>query len=481
MRTKIIATLGPASVHPDIIYKMALAGADVFRLNFSHGSHERHAETIKAIRALKFEPFNPFALLGDLQGPKIRIGQVADGKTELLRGNLLYLSHGDGMSGPDRLYINYPGLLQDVKPGDRVLLDDGKITLLVIDRMKTELVAEILTGGVLTAKKGVNLPDSLLSLSAITPKDLEDLAFACRHELDWIALSFVRSADDIVQLRKAIRRLGRKWNPGIIAKIEKPEAVENIDEIIEAADALMVARGDLGVELPYEHVPVVQKTIIRKAIPRSKPVIVATQMLEAMISNTRPSRAEINDIANSVMDGADALMLSGETSMGQYPVEAVEAMSKTITETEKFLNVYHRESLSEPSVPGRLISDAVIGAAVELSRKTKARAILTYTLTGYTAIKLASHRPLSKIFIFARSPRILRKMNLVWGIEGFLQKNLKYTDDNLDEMLSLLQRKQQIQAGDTVVKIAGFPMKEKVKSNLLVVTKVKESAAKPST
>lgn len=481
MRTKIIVTLGPASNRPEVISKMALAGADVFRLNFSHGSHKIHAEAVKAVRELKTGSFNSYAVLGDLQGPKIRIGQVAGGKTELLKGSQLCLAQGEGLSGPERLYINYMGLLNDVKQGDRVLLDDGKIALRVTGRRGTELLAETLNGGFLSGRKGVNLPDSRLSLSAITPKDIDDLAFACRNELDWIALSFVRSADDIVQLRKAIRQLGRKWNPGIIAKIEKPEAVENIDEIIEATDALMVARGDLGVELPYEHVPVVQKTIIRKAIPKSKPVIVATQMLEAMITNTRPNRAEINDIANSVMDGADALMLSGETSMGDYPVEAVEAMSRTINETEKFLNVYHRESPSEPSVPGRLISDSVIGAAVELSRKTKARAILTYTLTGYTALKLASHRPLSKIFIFARSPRILRKLNLVWGIEGFLQKNLKYTDDNLDEMLSLLQRKKQVHAGDTVVKIAGFPMKEKAKSNLLVVTKVKAATAKSTT
>lgn len=474
MRTKIVATLGPASFDKSIIDQMAQAGVNVFRLNFSHGDPKILRQVIQYIRELGPSYHHRLAILGDLQGPKIRIGEVENNAIHIQQGQRIQLAGGIGPSKEDLLWINYSQLTEDVKPGDQVLLDDGKISLKVKEKLSTGLLsAEVLVGGILTARKGVNLPDSHLTLSALSEKDLMDLRFAYLNQLDWIALSFVRSSEDILKLRENIQVLGRNWNPGIVAKIEKPEAVKNLDSIIEVSDALMVARGDLGVELPYEQVPAVQKLLIHKSIAQSKPVIVATQMLEGMINNTRPTRAEINDVANSVMDGADALMLSAETSMGQYPVEAVRAMRRIIDETEKIGEIHNRKPENSFTNPSRLISDAVIEAAIRLSEKTEAKAILTYTLTGYTAMRLASYRPKAQIFIFARSPRLIRRLSLVWGITGFVQQNLHYTDDNLDLMVQILLQNNAVNPNDIIVKITGFPMKEKAMSNMVVVTRVK--------
>lgn len=473
MKTKIVATLGPASSSPEIMEAMLKAGVDVFRINFSHANHETLPGQVAALREIISRNQRRCALLGDLQGPKIRIGEVKGGALQLVPGQTIRLAGGVGITDADLLWISYDELFRDVQPGETILLDDGKLSLRVEEKTgDKQLKARVLVGGVLTSRKGVNLPESHLTVPAITEKDLQDLQLASRLELDWIALSFVRRAKDITDLRKEIRKIGRNWNPGIVAKIEKPEAVKNLDEIIEVADALMVARGDLGVEMPFEQIPAIQKTIIRKAVPRCKPVIVATQMLEGMINNTRPTRAEINDVANSVMDGADALMLSGETSTGQYPVEAVAAMSRIIQETEKYPETYHKPQTLPGAKTSRAISDAVISAAVDLSTQLEANALLTYTLTGYTARKLSSLRPGARIFIFAKSPRLIRRLNLHWGITGFVQKNLRYTDDNLGQMVQLLLREGEIEKGDVVIKIAGFPMKEKVKSNMLVVSRV---------
>ncbi|MDK2909283.1 MAG: pyruvate kinase [Bacteroidales bacterium] len=473
MKTKIVATLGPASSSPDKMEALIKAGVDVFRINFSHADPEALPSQIKILREIINRYHGRCAILGDLQGPKIRIGEVKGNAVKLEPNMQIRLAGGNGISDESLLWISYNELSKDVKPGETILLDDGKLSLKVESRTEEGfLMARVLVGGILTHRKGVNLPESRLTVPSLTEKDHADLKLASQLELDWIALSFVRSAKDITELRKEIRRLSRNWNPGIIAKIEKPEAVKNLDEIIEVADALMVARGDLGVEMPFEQVPAIQKTIIRKAVPMCKPVIVATQMLEGMLTNTRPTRAEINDVANSVMDGADALMLSGETSTGQYPVEAVEAMSRIIAETEKFPETYHRPQFHPGTKTSRAVSDAIIGAAVELSMQLEAKALLTYTLTGYTARKLSSLRPYAPIFIFAKSLRLIRRLNLHWGVTGFVQKNLHYTDDNLGQMLALLLREQQVQKGDVVIKIAGFPMKEKVKSNMVVVSRV---------
>ncbi len=473
MKTKIVATLGPASDSPEKMEALVKAGVDVFRINFSHASHETLPRMISTLREIITRSYGRCAILGDLQGPKIRIGEVKGGSITLEPGMMIRLAGGYGISDESVLWISYNDLSNDVKPGETILLDDGKLSLRVEScNEEGYLVAKVLLGGILTQRKGVNLPESRLMVPALTEKDYEDLRLASQLELDWIALSFVRKAKDIIQLKKEIRKLSRNWNPGIVAKIEKPEAVKNLDEIIDVADALMVARGDLGVEMPFEQIPAIQKTIIRKAVPMCKPVIVATQMLEGMVNNTRPTRAEINDVANSVMDGADALMLSGETSSGQYPVEAVEAMKRIIAETEKFPETYHRPQSLPGAKTSRAISDAIIGAAVDLSKQLEARALLTYTLTGYTARKLSSLRPTAPIFIFAKSPRIIRRLNLHWGVTGFVQKNLHYTDDNLDQMVALLLKEEQITKGDVIVKVAGFPLKEKVKSNMVIVRKV---------
>lgn len=473
MKTKIVATLGPASNSPDKMEALVKAGVDVFRINFSHADPKVLPEQVRALREIIQHHQGRCALLGDLQGPKIRIGEVKGGNIRLEAGMKVKLAGGNGLSDENLLWITYEKLVSDVKPGETILLDDGKISLKIESQTEDGLLeARILVGGILTHRKGVNLPESHLTVPSLTRKDFEDLELASQLELDWLALSFVRRAKDIIDLKREIRRLSRNWNPGIVAKIEKPEAVKNLDEIIEVSDAIMVARGDLGVEMPFEQIPAIQKTIIRKAVPLCKPVIVATQMLEGMLNNTRPTRAEINDVANSVMDGADALMLSGETSMGQYPVEAVEAMRRIIAETEKFPETYHRPHALPATKISRAVSDAIIGSAVNLSKQLEAKALLTYTLTGYTARKLSSLRPMAPIYIFAKSPRIIRRLNLHWGITGFVQKNLLYTDDNLGQMITFLLKEQKLQKGDLVVKIAGFPMKEKIKSNMLVVSRL---------
>jgi pyruvate kinase len=387
-KTKIVATIGPATASYDMLKEIIYAGVDVCRINGSHGKHEDHQKVIDNIRRINAELRSNVCVLFDLQGPKLRIGDVENNGILLEKGKEVILTTVPCLGTKEKVFVSYEKLAKDVKPGEKVLLDDGKIELVfeeIIDQ--TSVKARVIYGGVLSSKKGFNLPNSELSIPALTPKDIEDLDFALQNEVEWVGLSFVRRADDIRQLRKII--LEHNLFTRIIAKIEKPEAVKNIDEIIAITDGVMVARGDLGVEMPMEDVPLIQKNIVRKCIVASKPVIIATQMMESMISSPTPTRAEANDVANAVMDGADAVMLSAETSVGLYPVQVVQAMEKIVRKVEMDDGVYYKGQRPGEDSP-TFLSDEVCFTAVRMSSHLKARAIISMTKSGYTGYKIAS-------------------------------------------------------------------------------------------
>ena len=461
MKTKIVATVGPACSSREMLGKLIKAGVDVFRLNFSHGAYSEHLAVIENVRSLNAEFGTHIALLGDLQGPKIRIGAFANKDALMHDGHELIFTTVECDCTADRLYITYPEFARDVKPGEDLLLDDGKLLFRVIETNGVDEVrAKVIHGGILSGKKGVNLPNTVVSLPSLTEKDKRDLAFILEHELNWIALSFVRKADDIRHLKATINELGIPVNmPGIIAKIEKPDAVKNMDEIIGEADGIMVARGDLGVELPLEQVPLVQKKLIRKCNQHSKPIIVATQMMEGMISNIRPTRAEVNDVANSVLDGADAVMLSGETSVGLYPEEVVETMQKIIWEVEQTDDIYNKPHHSNQLDKKRHISDSVLSAACNLAIESNANAIIAMTITGYSAQRISSQRPKQDIFIFTGNRFLLCRLNLVWGIKGFyFDKIVTSTTKTFKALTDQLIAEGRIKKGDLLIKVASTPI-----------------------
>ncbi|MFA5973186.1 MAG: pyruvate kinase [Lentimicrobiaceae bacterium] len=461
MKTKIVATVGPACSSREMLGKLIKAGVDVFRLNFSHGSYSDHLKVIEHVRSLNNELGTHIALLGDLQGPKIRIGAFADNQVMMPDGHELVFTTIECTCTADRLYITYPEFARDVKPGEDLLLDDGKLLFRVISTNGVdEVKAVVIHGGILSGKKGVNLPNTEVSLPSLTEKDRRDLAFILEHELNWIALSFVRKGDDIRHLKTSINELGIPANmPGIIAKIEKPDAVKNMDEIIAISDGIMVARGDLGVELPLEQVPLVQKRLIRKCNQLSKPIIVATQMMEGMISNIRPTRAEVNDVANSVLDGADAVMLSGETSIGRYPEEVVETMQKIIWEVEKMEDIYNKPRYANQADKKRVISDSILSAACSLAIESNAGAIIAMTITGYSALRISSQRPKQDIFIFTSNRFLLCKLNLVWGIKGFyFDKIVASTTKTFKSITDQLIAEGRIKKGDLLIKVASTPI-----------------------
>jgi len=461
MKTKIVATVGPACSSREMLSKLIRAGVDVFRLNFSHGSYEDHLSVIENVRSLNAELGTHIALLGDLQGPKIRIGAFADNMVMMPDGHELVFTTKECTCTADRLYITYPEFARDVKPGEDLLLDDGKLLFRVINTNGVdEVKAVVIHGGILSGKKGVNLPNTEVSLPSLTEKDRRDLAFILEHELNWIALSFVRKAEDIHYLKSLITEFGEPANmPGIIAKIEKPDAVKNMDEIIAESDGIMVARGDLGVELPLEQVPLVQKKLIRKCNQLSKPIIVATQMMEAMISNIRPTRAEVNDVANSVLDGADAVMLSGETSVGLYPEAVVETMQKIIWEVEKMEDIYNKPRYANQADKKRVISDSILSAACSLAIESNAGAIIAMTITGYSALRISSQRPKQDIFIFTSNRFLLCKLNLVWGIKGFyFDKIVASTTKTFKSITDQLIAEGRIKKGDLLIKVASTPI-----------------------
>lgn len=469
-KTKIVATLGPASSSKEVLREMFKAGLDVCRLNFSHSSHEDHAKVVQIIRELNEELNSNVAILADLQGPKIRTGMMENNGVELISDAFIDIVTKDKMGDSKSFSINYTDLPKDVKAGEKILLDDGKLVLEVVNTNGENLIkAKVLHGGILSSKKGVNFPNTRISMPCLTEKDLHDLEFAIEHKVDWIGLSFVRSARDIIELKHIIS--SKKSGAKIVAKIEKPEAIEDIDEIVKSSDALMVARGDLGVEIPYQNVPLIQKMIINKAITHARPVIVATQMMESMINNISPTRAEVNDVANAVLDGADAVMLSGETSVGKYPVQVIKSMSAIVQEMETFEGMYHKEELPEKD-QNRFITDSICFNATRLARRVEAKAILTMSFSGYTGYKVASQRPNCEIYVFTSNKQILTQLNLVWGVHGYYYDKTVSTDHTIADIKHILKKAGQLNAGDIVINIASMPIEEHGNSNMLKLSYV---------
>ncbi len=469
-KTKIVATLGPASSDKNTLRQMFLEGLNVCRLNFSHGAYEDHEAVIKTIHELNEETGLNVAILADLQGPKIRTDLMTDNGVELITGAEVTVVTEKILGTAERFSINYAQLPQDVTPGERILLDDGKIALEVIssDGSK-EIRLRVIHGGILSSKKGVNFPNTKISMPSLTPKDLLDLEFALDQNVDWIGLSFVRSARDIIELKHIIA--ARKCKAKVIAKIEKPEAIDDIDEIIKESDGLMVARGDLGVEIPYQNVPIIQKMLINKCILMARPIIVATQMMESMISNITPTRAEVNDVANAVLDGADAVMLSGETSVGKFPVDVIRTMANIVKEMEKFDGIYNKEEIPEKNQE-RFISDSICFNACRLSQRVEASAIITMSFSGYTAYKIASQRPKAPIYVFTSNQQILTQLNLVWGVRAFYYDKRISTDHTIADIKYLLKKGGLVEQGDIVINIASIPLEDLGSSNMLKLSYV---------
>ena len=464
-RTKIVATIGPASSSKEVLRSMMEAGMNVARINFSHGGYEDHAKVVQIIRELNEETGLHVALLADLQGPKIRTLEMENNGVMLVPGEKVEIVTEEGVVGTSKRFsINYTQLPQDVNKGEQILLDDGKLKLEIISTDGKVIQAKVVHGGILSSHKGVNLPNTIISLPSLTEKDRNDLDFALEQNVDWIGLSFVRSARDIIELKHLISKEHKKAK--IIAKIEKPEALNDIDGIINQADGIMVARGDLGVEIPMEDVPLAQKMLIQKCYFYAKPVIVATQMMESMIEGFSPTRAEVNDVANAVFDGADAVMLSGETSVGKHPALVIQAMSKIVTKVEESELIYYKKETPIKNQE-RFISDSICFNATKLAKKVDCKAIVTMSFSGYTAYKIASQRPKSKIFVFTSNREILTQLNLVWGVRAIYYNKMVSTDHTIADIKFLLKEKGLVEKGDMVINIASMPIEEKGKSNML--------------
>ena len=471
-RTKIVATVGPACDTYEKLLELVKAGVNVFRLNFSHGTHEDKAKIIEHIRNInKTEPYN-IAILADLQGPKLRVGEITNNALEVKAGDILTFTNEKCVGTLEKIYVSYPNLAGDVRVGNIIMIDDGKIEVKVVDITKdNDVKVEVTLGGVLSSKKGINLPDTKISLPALTDKDLEDLEFIIDQNCDWVALSFVRSVKDIVILRSKLQE--RKSKTKIIAKIEKPEALVNIRDIIVESDGIMIARGDLGVELPVEKVPGIQRELIRKCIHRAKPVIVATQMMESMIDRVKPNRSEITDVANAVLEGADAVMLSGETATGQHPALVVETMRKIIHQVEQTEYRYNREEdlKPQPHSPS-FLSDAVCYNGCKIAKDVSANALLGMTQSGYTAFMLSSYRPKSPLFIFTKERTLVNQLSLSWGVRAFYYDEEVSLDDIVADQIDILKDRGFLKAGDVVVSTGSTPVHLHLPTNTLKITKV---------
>ena len=460
-KTKIIATVGPASNSKEKLLELAHAGANVFRLNFSHGTHEGHLQVIKNIRELNAEHHLNLSILQDLQGPKIRTNEVENNGVPLVEGEELIITREYCLGTSKKISTSYQGLTSDVKPGDAILIDDGNLELKVLETSNGEVRTQIVYGGLLKSKKGINLPHTDVSEPSLTTKDREDLEFGLANDVDWIALSFVRKAEDLTDLKTIIAASGKDIK--VIAKIEKPQAIEDIDAIIAETDAIMVARGDLGVEMPFEEVPMLQKMIISKCNAAGKPVIVATQMMESMISNPRPTRAEANDVANAITDGADTVMLSAESASGQYPVLAVQSMSKICLRVERDADIYHRWVDDDDST----FSDSVIANACDLASNVNAKAIIGLTQSGYTAYRIAAHRPEAEIIIVTPNKALLTRLNLVWGVKAVYYNKFVSTDETIEGIKDMLVSKGLLEKGDVYVTTAGMPFTKNKGTNTM--------------
>ncbi|WP_396183789.1 pyruvate kinase [Flavobacterium sp.] len=470
-KTKIVATLGPACSSKEIIKNMIDAGVNVFRINFSHADYADVKERIDIIRGLNEEFGYTTAILADLQGPKLRVGVMKE-DVVVSKGDIITFQTAEDIPGTaERVYMNYKEFPRDVKPGEKILLDDGKLMFEALETNgTTEVVCRVIQGGPLKSKKGVNLPNTKVSLPALTKKDVKDALFAIENEVDWIALSFVRTPKDLEELQDLIAKHSSYKIP-IIAKIEKPEAVENIDKIVAFCDGLMVARGDLGVEVPAEEVPLIQKKLIHRAKTARIPVIVATQMMETMITSLTPTRAEVNDVANSVMDGADAVMLSGETSVGNYPVEVIETMTKIIKSVEDspLIQVPH----NPPHVrTKRFITKSICFHAAVMANEIKAKAISTLTNSGYTAFQISAWRPTAHILVFTSNKRILTQLNLLWGVRSFYYDKFASTDDTVEDVNMIAKAKGFVDKGDMVINLAAMPIADKGMVNTLRVSDI---------
>ena len=465
-KTKIVATIGPATSSKEMLKKIINKGVNVCRINFSHGSHEDQKKVVDSIREINKEQGLFTAILADLQGPKIRVGEIKNNGIELINKKEIIFTTKKCLGDEKKVYISYQNFPKDVSVGESILLDDGKLNLVIKStNKKDEVVAIVKHGGILSSNKGVNLPNTKISLPSLTKKDLEDLEFALKMDVAWIGLSFVRSAKDIVALKKIITKA--KSNAKVIAKIEKPEAIKEIDEIIEATDAIMVARGDLGVEIPFQEVPLAQKMIVKKSMKASKPVIIATQMMESMIDNITPTRAEVNDVANAVLDGADAVMLSGETSVGKHPIAVIEAMDKIIRDVETDSGLYHYEFPPNEDNIDRYITDSVCFNSCRLAQRVNASGIVTMTFSGYTAFKIASFRPKAGIFVFTGNENILNMLSLVWGVRVFLYDKFVSTDHTIADIKYLLKKGNWVKKSELIINIASMPIAEKGQSNMM--------------
>ena len=469
-KTKIVATLGPATSSKEVIHKMMKAGTNVFRINFSHADYADVKKRIKIIRDLSEKYKYHTAILGDLQGPKLRVGRM---KEEVIvnPGDKIVFSTAEEFEGTkERVYMNYSRFPKDVNKGERILLDDGKLIFEVVSTdNKNEVVAQVIQGGPLRSRKGVNLPNTDISLPALTEKDVKDAIFAIEQEVDWIALSFVRNADDLKQLQAIIKKHAKDKIP-IIAKIEKPEAVENINKIVAYCDGLMVARGDLGVEVAAHEVPLIQKQLVLIAKKARIPVIIATQMMETMISSLTPTRAEVNDVANSVMDGADAVMLSGETSVGKYPVEVIERMSSILKSVEDSPLIHVPED--PPHIrTKRYITKAICYHAAHMANEIDAKAISTLTNSGYTAFQISAWRPQAHILVFTSNRHILNQLNLLWGVKAFYYDKFVSTDETVEDINVIAQDGGFVEKGDMLINLAAMPITDKGMVNTLRVSK----------
>jgi pyruvate kinase len=472
-RTKIVATVGPACDTYDKLLELVKAGVNIFRLNFSHGTHENKAQIIEHIRAINSkEPYN-ISILADLQGPKLRVGEIENGALLIEPGDILTFTSKEKVVGTkEKIYVSYPNLHEDVEVGNKIMIDDGKLEVHVVDITKDgDVKVKVTYGGILLPKKGVNLPDTKISLPALTEKDLVDLDFILGQQVDWIALSFVRKAEDIIDLKRRLLEANSKSK--VIAKIEMPSALVDLRNIILESDGVMVARGDLGVELPVEKVPMAQRDIIRKCIHRAKPVIVATQMMESMIDRVKPNRSEITDVANAVLEGADAVMLSGETATGKHPALVVETMRKIILEVERTEYRYNREEDLKPLPHSpSFLSDAICYNGCKLAKDTKADALIGMTQSGYTAFVLSSYRPYSPLYIFTKEKTLVNQLSLSWGVRAFFYDEEESLDDIMFDQIRILKERGFLKTGDVVVNTGSTPVHLHIPTNVLKITKV---------
>jgi pyruvate kinase len=471
--TKIVATVGPACNSYEGLLGLAKAGVDVFRLNFSHGSHEDHKLVIDHLNKINREYNTHLTILADLQGPKLRVGMIKDNALPLEAGDIITIvNRKDAAGTKDEIYMSYPGFAEDCKPGERIMMDDGKLVFEVAASNGVDTVKlRTLFGGVLSSKKGVNLPDTDVRQPSMTEKDREDLDFLLTQEVHWIALSFVRKAEDILELRQLVEAAGHQAK--VLSKIEKPEAVKNLHDIVLASNGIMVARGDLGVELPMEQLPLVQKQIVNMCIKYARPVIVATQMMDSMITNPSPTRAEITDVANAVLDGTDAVMLSAETSVGAHPELVVRSMAKIIAEAEKHYwpQIHSKRPTANPKT-STFLSDVICLNAAVVAEEIQAKGIVGFTVSGYTAFRVSSFRPKCPIFIFSDSHKALCSFNMVWGVECFYYDKFNTTDETVEDSATILKEAGFVKTGDLIVNTGSMPIDKRLRTNMLKVTEI---------